>query len=73
VASVNYRQSGEAASPAAARDIRSALGWLRANATRYSLDKQRVGIWGVSLAASLQALQATIAFFDQQLLARTGR
>ena len=60
VASVNYRLSGEAASPAAANDIAAALRWLRANASRYSIDKQRIGIWGVSAGGQLAAITGTV-------------
>lgn len=59
VASVNYRLSGEAASPAAAHDIASAVRWLRTEASRYSIDKRRVGIWGVSAGGQLAAITGT--------------
>lgn len=59
VASVNYRLSGEAVSPAAAHDIASAVRWLRANATLYAIDKQRIGIWGVSAGGQLAAITGT--------------
>jgi acetyl esterase/lipase len=59
VASVNYRLSGEAASPAAAQDIASAVRWLRTEASRYSIDKQRIGIWGVSAGGQLAAVTGT--------------
>ena len=56
VASVNYRLSGEATSPAAAHDVANAVRWLRSQATRYSIDKQRLGIWGVSAGGQLAAI-----------------
>src|SRR6187401_2967661 len=59
VASVNYRLSGEAASPAAAHDIASAVRWLRVRAARYSIDKQRVGVWGASAGGQLAAITGT--------------
>jgi acetyl esterase/lipase len=59
VASVNYRLSGEAVSPAASNDVAVALRWLRTNAARYSIDKQRVGIWGVSAGGQLAAIAGT--------------
>lgn len=59
VASVNYRLSGEATSPAAAHDVSDAVRWLRANAARYSIDKQRIGLWGVSAGGQLAAMAAT--------------
>jgi acetyl esterase/lipase len=59
VASVNYRLSAEASSPAAAQDIASAVRWLRTQANRYSIDKQRIGIWGVSAGGQLAAITGT--------------
>ena len=59
VASVNYRLSGEASSPAAVQDIRTAVRWLRSNASRYAIDKQQIGIWGVSAGGQLAALAGT--------------
>jgi acetyl esterase/lipase len=59
VASINYRLSGEAISPAAAQDVASAVRWLRSNAERFSIDKQRVGLWGSSAGGQLAAITAT--------------
>jgi acetyl esterase/lipase len=59
VASLNYRLSGEAPSPAAEQDVKSAVRWLRANATRFGVDKRRVGIWGGSAGGQLAALAGT--------------
>jgi acetyl esterase/lipase len=59
VASINYRLSGEATFPAAAQDVRSAIRWLRANASRYSIDERRIGIWGASAGGQLAALAGT--------------
>jgi acetyl esterase/lipase len=59
VASLNYRLSGEAPSPAAQQDVKSAVRWLRANATRFGVDKRRIGIWGGSAGGQLAALAGT--------------
>jgi acetyl esterase/lipase len=59
VASVNYRLSSEAVSPAAEQDIKAAIAWLRANATRHAIDPLRVGIWGASAGGQLAALAGT--------------
>jgi acetyl esterase/lipase len=59
VASVNYRLSGEAQSPAAEQDVKSAVRWLRANATRFGVDKRRIGIWGGSAGGQLASLAGT--------------
>ena len=37
----------------------SAERWLRTEATRYSIDKQRIGIWGVSAGGQLAAITGT--------------
>jgi acetyl esterase/lipase len=59
VASVSYRLSGEAPSPAAEQDIKSAVRWLRGNAAGYGIDKQHIGIWGGSAGGQLAALAGT--------------
>jgi len=59
VASVNYRLSDEAISPAAAIDVASAVRWLRSNAERFSIDRERVGLWGASAGGQLAAIVAT--------------
>lgn len=59
VASVNYRLSGEAPFPAAPRDVKAAIRWLRANASSYRLDPLKFGIWGTSAGANLASLMAT--------------
>jgi acetyl esterase/lipase len=60
VASINYRLSGEAASPAAAHDVAEAVRWLRSQATRYAIDRQRIGIWGVSAGGQLAAITGAV-------------
>lgn len=58
VASINYRLSGEARYPAAADDVRAAIGYLRTNARRFGIDPGRVILWGASAGAQLAALAA---------------
>jgi acetyl esterase/lipase len=58
VASIRYRLSGEAKFPAAEHDTKTALRWLRANAAKYGIDKNRVVIWGSSAGGQLSALAA---------------
>jgi len=48
VAGVSVRSSSQAVFPAQVHDIKAALRWVRANATKYSLDPNRVGIMGSS-------------------------
>lgn len=59
VASVNYRLSAEAPSPAAEQDVKSAVRWLRTNATRFGIDERHIGIWGGSAGGQLAALAGT--------------
>ena len=58
-ASVNYRLSGEAAFPAQIYDCKAAIRWLRANAVKYNLDPDRIGVWGTSAGGHLVALLGT--------------
>jgi acetyl esterase/lipase len=59
VASLNYRLSSEAPSPAAEQDVKSAVRWLRDNAARFGIDKRHIGIWGGSAGGQLAALAGT--------------
>ncbi|MDD3336991.1 MAG: alpha/beta hydrolase [Eubacteriales bacterium] len=58
IASINYRLSGEAKFPAAIEDTKAAIRFLRANASKYSLDPQRFATWGQSAGGNLSALAA---------------
>ena len=57
--SVGYRLSGEAVFPAAIADVKAAVRWVRANATRYGFDPARLGAWGSSAGGHLVALLGT--------------
>ena len=59
VASLEYRLSGEARFPAALHDVKTAIRWLRANATKFGIDPARVIVWGGSAGGHLAALAAT--------------
>ncbi len=59
VTSINYRLGGEEPFPAAIHDIKLALRWLRANADRYNIDKDRFLVWGASAGGLLAALAGT--------------
>lgn len=59
VASVGYRFSGEAPFPAAVKDVKSAIRWLRANGGRYGVDADRFAAWGQSAGGHLAALVGT--------------
>jgi len=59
VASINYRLSQHAIFPAQIEDCKAAVRWLRANSDRYSLDGERIGVWGSSAGGHLVALLGT--------------
>jgi acetyl esterase/lipase len=59
VASINYRLSQHAVFPAQIEDCKAAIRWLRANAKTYSLDPERIGVWGSSAGGHLVALLGT--------------
>ena len=56
VASISYRLSAEAQYPVQLHDVKAAIRWLRAHASEYSVDVDRVAIWGASAGAHLAAL-----------------
>ena len=56
VACVDYRLSTDAIYPAQLEDCKAALRWLRANSERYGLDRDHVGVIGVSAGGHLAAL-----------------
>lgn len=59
VASVNYRLSPGATLVDMVHDLKSAVRFLKSDAAKYSIDPDRIGIWGVSAGAHLAALAAT--------------
>jgi len=66
VACVDYRLSSDELFPAQIEDCKVAVRWLRANATRYRLDPEHIGVLGVSaggyLAVLLGTTRATVLF-----------
>ena len=61
VASINYRLSQHAVFPAQIEDCKAAIRWLRANAAKYDLDPDHIGVWGASAGGHLVALLGTTA------------
>jgi acetyl esterase/lipase len=57
--SVAYRLSNEATWPAQIHDCKAAIRWIRANARKYHLDPQRIGVWGASAGGHLVAMLGT--------------
>jgi acetyl esterase/lipase len=67
VASVEYRNSNEAKFPSQLEDIKSAIRFLRANAGRYQIDPDHIGVMGESAGGHLASLAGAtndIAEFD---------
>ena len=58
-AAINYRLSGEAVFPAAVHDCKAAVRFLRANASTYRIDVERIGSWGESAGANLASMLGT--------------
>jgi acetyl esterase/lipase len=56
VACIDYRFSSDAGFPAQLEDCKSAVRWLRGNAERYALDREHIGVLGVSAGGHLAAL-----------------
>lgn len=59
VVAVNYRLSWEAKFPALILDVKAAVRWIRANASRYEFDPQRIAAWGGSAGAYLASMLGT--------------
>ena len=59
VATADYRLSGQAIFPAQIHDVKGLVRHLRANATTYNIDPDRIGAWGSSAGGHLTALLAT--------------
>jgi len=58
-ASVGYRLSGEAIWPAQIHDCKAAIRWLKANAKKYAIDPEKIGVWGSSAGGHLVSLLGT--------------
>jgi len=61
IASVQYRPSTVAKSPAQLMDVKSAIRYMRANAAKYNIDPNRIGIWGDSSGGHLSSLVGVTA------------
>ncbi len=59
VAAINYRFSQHALFPAQIEDCKAAIRWLRANAAKYHLDPDHIGVWGSSAGGHLVAMLGT--------------
>jgi acetyl esterase/lipase len=59
VVSINYRLSQEAIFPALIYDIKAAVRWIRANASQYNFNADKIAAWGSSSGGYLSAMLAT--------------
>jgi acetyl esterase/lipase len=59
VASINYRYLQQADFPAQIEDCKAAIRWLRANAKKYNIDPDHIGVIGGSAGGHLAALLGT--------------
>jgi acetyl esterase/lipase len=60
VASIDYRMAPRAIFPVAARDLRTAVRFLRSHAAQWRIDPDRFALWGESAGADLAALVAVV-------------
>lgn len=56
VASIQYRLSGESKYPAAIHDVKAAVRWMRAEASSFGVDPERIGVAGGSAGGHLALL-----------------
>lgn len=59
VASIDYRLAPKHIWPAQVEDAKAAVRWLRANAQRFRLDPDRIGIWGASSGGHIASVLGT--------------
>jgi acetyl esterase/lipase len=59
VASIEYRLAPKHIWPAQVEDAKAAVRWLRANATRFQLDPNRIGVFGTSAGGHIGAILGT--------------
>ncbi|MBT2654002.1 alpha/beta hydrolase [Bacillus sp. ISL-18] len=56
--SIDYRLSDEVIFPAQIQDVKTAVRWVKTIAGEYSLDRNKLGLWGSSAGGHLAALAA---------------
>ena len=69
--SINYRLSQHAIWPAQIQDCKAAIRYLRANAKKYNLDPDRIGVWGSSAGGHLVAMLGTTSDYKKFTLFST--
>ena len=60
VVGVNYRMSGEAKFPKLIHDIKAAIRWIRANASQYLFNKDKIATWGGSAGGYLSLMAGVL-------------
>lgn len=55
-AAVEYRLSAEATYPAAVKDLKASIKWMKANSKKYKIDTAKIAILGCSAGAQLASL-----------------
>jgi acetyl esterase/lipase len=66
VVSINYRLSSEAKWPAQLEDIKSVVLFLRANASKYFLNPDKIGAWGASAGGYLTTMMGIALANDEK-------
>lgn len=64
VAAVNYRLAPKYKFPAQIEDVKCAVRFLRANASKYGIDVDHIGVWGDSAGGHLAALLGVTSSSD---------
>lgn len=59
VASIDYRLAPQHIWPAQIEDAKAAVRWLRANAARFALDPNRIGVFGASAGGHIASILGT--------------
>lgn len=59
VASIDYRLSDEAIFPAAVKDCRAAVQWIKDNSESYGIDREKIGVFGISSGGHLALMMGT--------------
>jgi len=71
-ASVEYRFSNKAIFPAQIQDCQAAIRFLRANAKKYNIDPDHIGVWGASAGGHLVSLLGTAGGTGTNVFPRIG-
>jgi acetyl esterase/lipase len=59
IASIDYRIIGEAKFPEPEKDVKTAIRFLRANAARFNIDPEKIGLFGNSAGGHLSSFAGT--------------